>query len=102
MPSLWREVDSDFRLHNGIALRSPFPVLIGSLPFFRVLLILLWIGIFPAAGNLARIDYSDGTPAVVIQERDQHDWVRRLTDAAGERTLNFDASKGSRRGTSPD
>jgi hypothetical protein len=46
---------------------------------------------YDAAGNLQLLDYSDATPDVVIHERDQQGRVRRLTDAAGERTLNFDA-----------
>ena len=45
---------------------------------------------YDGAGTLARRDYSDDTPSLVIHERDQMGRVRRLTDGAGERKLSYD------------
>ena len=45
---------------------------------------------YDSAGTLARKDYSDGTPSLVIHERDQMGRVKSLTDGAGKRNLSYD------------
>jgi len=43
------------------------------------------------AGRVARLDYDDGTPPVVIHERDAQGRPKRVSDGSGERVVTCDA-----------